>query len=162
MCITHMTESTRRLTGSHMSSAQEWSSTALPLESTRDHLFVHMLRTFRSTGGIEREGEFLRRVQRRTAAVACSRNAPHGGIRFEWSSWVWLPLFQFEPDTFSLRPESQRVVAELAPYFDGWRLALWFAEPNVWLDNRCPVHLLETNPTYVRDAARADRFVVSG
>ena len=74
----------------------------------------------------------------------------------------WLPLFQFEPNSLSLRPESQRVVAELAPYFDGWRLALWFAEPNLWLADRSPVDLLETNPTYVLDAARADRFVAAG
>ena len=161
MCVTRLAESAARFKGPHMA-AQEWSSAPFPLESGRDHLFVQMLRAFRSTGGIEREGDFLRRTKHRTTVVAGAHNGPHGQISFEWSSWVWLPLFQFEPDTMSLRPESQRVVAELAPYFDGWRLALWFAEPNVWLADRSPVDLLETNPTYVLEAARADRFVAAG
>jgi uncharacterized protein (DUF2384 family) len=54
------------------------------------------------------------------------------------------------------------VLAEFSTVFDGWRLAVWFAQPNSWLQDRSPVDLLESDLQAVRNAARADRFVSTG
>jgi hypothetical protein len=160
MCITNRAESTGCLNGGQTA----WWPRPDRFEPHRDHLFVHMLHAFRDTGGIAREVELARRAKRRIRPAADgARDQPPGLISFEWHAWVWLPMFQFaDAHSLSLRLECEAVVAELAPFFDGWRLALWFAEANAWLDDRCPVHMLESHPNDVYDAARADRFVVAG
>ncbi len=80
---------------------------------------------------------------------------------FEWQHTFWIPMFQFELRDLSVKPGPQQVLAELAAEFDGWTLALWFAEPNARLNGRRPVDLLDSNLPAVLDAARADRFIAT-
>ncbi|MDM0059234.1 antitoxin Xre/MbcA/ParS toxin-binding domain-containing protein [Variovorax fucosicus] len=61
-----------------------------------------------------------------------------------------------------IKPAHQQVLAELVSVFDGWALAIWFVQPNPWLNDRSPVDLLGLNLSGVLEAARADRFVAAG
>lgn len=75
---------------------------------------------------------------------------------------IWLPLFQFVPQTMSVRDEVLAVTAELSRVFDEWDMACWFAERNSWLGNRAPVAVIHENPGEVLETARADRFIAAG
>lgn len=59
----------------------------------------------------------------------------------------------------SLRAEAAAVLAELSDAFDDWDAALWFAQPNSWLQGCAPVDLITLDPSSVYQAAWADRFV---
>ena len=80
----------------------------------------------------------------------------------EWNNHFWLPMFQFEPGDMSMKRSVCKIRCELTHVLDNWTLAAWFAEPNVWLKNRCPVDMLDANYPAVFAAARADRFVAAG
>lgn len=80
---------------------------------------------------------------------------------FEWQHTFWIPMFQFELRDLSVKPGPQQVMAELATEFDGWTLALWFAQPNAGLNGRRSVDLPDSNLKAVIDAARADRFIAT-
>lgn len=73
-----------------------------------------------------------------------------------------LPRFQFDRTDMSVRHEATEVIRELAHFLDGWDLARWFAQPNVWLEDRAPVEALPADPLGVLEAARADRLVACG
>ena len=61
-------------------------------------------------------------------------------VSFAWQGRAMLPMFQFEPSTMSLWPSASAGVAwQLQAVFDGWELALWFAQPNAWLSDWAPV-----------------------
>jgi Protein of unknown function (DUF2384) len=81
---------------------------------------------------------------------------------FSWSDTFWIPLFQFDLSDLSLKRTPQKARTELGRNFDDWELATWFTSPNVWLQNRAPVDLLDSDSQSVLDAARAERFVVEG
>jgi len=131
-------------------------------ERSRDALFVEMLRAFRRSGGLAREAEVLDRsracdspgwrVDSITGTIIC----------FEWEQHFWLPWFQFDPADMSLRPGPANVIAELSPVFDGWAMAAWFAQPNLWIGNARPVDLIDECLASVLGAARADRFIAAG
>ena len=71
-------------------------------------------------------------------------------------------MFQLDLRDLSLKLAQQPVLAELAPVFDNWSLADWFARPNAWLCDRSPVNVLASNLPAVLEAARADRFIANG
>jgi hypothetical protein len=131
-------------------------------KASDDALFVMMLRAFRRSGGLAREAEVIDRSQACNSPgwrVDCLTGAI---ICFEWEQRFWLPWFQFDPADMSLRPGPARVIAELAPVFDGWGIATWFAQPNLWLANARPVDLIDECLASVLGAARADRFIAAG
>jgi hypothetical protein len=70
---------------------------------------------------------------------------------------IWLPLFQFNPDT--LRPQAglAPVLAELNPVQDASALARWFASPQPDLAGRAPAQVLLSDPGAVLQAARRRR-----
>ena len=83
-------------------------------------------------------------------------------VHLVWRSETILPAFQFTPGDMTLRPEVVTIVEELAPAFDDWDVAVWFAEPNAWLDGQAPVDVLRADPSAVLHVARADRYVATG
>ena len=83
-------------------------------------------------------------------------------ISFDWQSTTMLPLFQFDLSSMTMRQSVTELLHELTEVFDDWDLALWFAQPNSWLDQQAPVALLNLDPKGVLDAARADRFIARG
>ena len=134
-------------------------------ERYADHQFVAMLNAYRASGGLGRIQEILRMLQSHDASPTLTlarwilkRNV----ICFEWRSITWLPWFQFRAADMDPQPELAPVLAELAPVFDSWEMANWFAQPNAWLANCAPVDSLNGNPPAVVQAAHADRFVAAG
>jgi len=127
--------------------------------------FEAMCIAYRSTGGIGRIGEFVdlfARQQGPTAFTLASWIERRQVISFEWDGDIWLPWFQFHRVALVPHPQLAVVFAELMPIFDTWELACWFAHPNSWLAGRTPVDTLLSDLDAVREAARADRFIVDG
>lgn len=80
-------------------------------------------------------------------------------VSIEWQATLLLPLFQFEPPTLCCRAGLDAILDEWAGVLDDWHVALWFAEPNVKLDEAAPADRLALDPAGVLQAARHDRFV---
>ncbi len=127
--------------------------------------FDAMRAAYRATGGIARVDELVDLFRREDGPL------PNALVRwiecrqvicFEWSDAIWLPWFQFH--RVELRPHRQldAVFIELAPAFNAWEVANWFASPNAWLAGKTPVDALLSDLDAVRDAARADRFIANG
>jgi hypothetical protein len=77
-------------------------------------------------------------------------------------SVIMLPMFQFDPVEFELRPGVRQTILELRDAFDDWDMCAWFATPNSWLDGEMPVERLMSDADSVVQAARADRFITLG
>jgi Protein of unknown function (DUF2384) len=132
--------------------------------STSELEFIAMRAAYQATGGAACGDDLARLLQEHHCGdfVSLARLIVSGGVfGFEWHHTFWIPMFQFDPTDLSVRPGPQKVLAELATEFDGWTLALWFAQPNAWLNDRRPVDMLDTNLAAVVDAARADRFIAT-
>ena len=80
---------------------------------------------------------------------------------FEHARTFWIPMFQFELRDLSVRPELRKMLAELRSVFDGWAIAVWFAQPNAWLQGRRPVDPVLPEFPAVLEAARTDRFIAA-
>jgi hypothetical protein len=130
-----------------------------------DHDFLALHTAYRSHDGLARAHELGR-------AWAADGAAHDGQIAqlietgeafgFHWHDSLWLPRFQFDRPRHGMREPVQRALAELDPGLDGWELACWFVEPNVWLDGDAPADRLANALPQVLEAARADRFVRCG
>jgi hypothetical protein len=83
-------------------------------------------------------------------------------LSFEWQSQIWIPLFQFDRATMALRQGLSEVLAMLSRTLEPWEQAIWFAQPNDWLGDRAPAHVLALDPAAVATAARAVQLVASG
>lgn len=126
----------------------------------------HGLRAaYRPSGGLARGDDLARLLEDRQqgdfvslARVLVGREV----FGFKWHDALWIPMFQFELRDLSIKIAHRPVLAELAPVFDSWSLADWFARPNAWLCKQSPVQVLESNLPAVLAAARADRFIASG
>jgi len=82
-------------------------------------------------------------------------------LSYPWKAQTLVPLFQFDMADMSRRIEVDAVICELADIFDDWSLALWFAQPNCWLQDCAPVDVIRWDHDAVFNAARADRFVAT-
>jgi hypothetical protein len=130
--------------------------------SARDVTFIDMLRAFRRSGGLARERDILERSADAGGTIRARAEDAAALICFEWDCKLWLPWFQFDRESLDLLPGPASVINELAPVFDGWEMASWFAQPNLWLGNGRPIDLLDASLLPVLGAARADRFVAGG
>lgn len=142
---------------------------SMPAESIdtvpSDRDFFEMRAAYQATGGTARGDDLARLLEdhRRGDSVSLARLIVSGEVfGFEWQRLFWVPMFQFELRDLSLKPGPRRVLAELACEFDGWTLAIWFSQPNCWLNERRPVDVLDSNLPAVLGAARADRFIAAG
>lgn len=130
-----------------------------------DRDFVAMRSGYRATGGMARGDDLARLLedmQRGDVATLARLIASGEVFGFDWHGSFWVPMFQFELRDLSVRPSVRQVQRELASVFDGWTIAVWFAQRNSWLDEQRPVDLIETQHPAVLHAARADRFIASG
>lgn len=130
-----------------------------------DRDFVAMRAGYRATGGIARGDDLARLLedmQRGDVSTLARLIAAGEVFGFDWHGSFWVPMFQFDLRDLSVRPSVRQVQTELAQVFDGWTMAVWFAQRNSWLDEQRPVDLLNSQLSAVLHAARADRFVASG
>lgn len=127
--------------------------------------FRALCSAFRNSGGMLRGDDLARLLEDHRCGdfVSLARFiSRHEIFSFDWREAVWVPMFQFDLRDLSIRPGPQRVLAELGGAYDGWALASWFSQPNVWLRGARPVDLLDADLGHVLRAARADRFVAKG
>lgn len=73
-----------------------------------------------------------------------------------------MPLFQFDPESLSIRQSVSNAIGELKDVFDPGELLVWFATPHGWLVGRCPAACVQNEVSALIHAARADRFVATG
>lgn len=135
-----------------------------PAADADDH-FVAMLGAYRRSGGLARADEVV------TLLESCGRPGvttlarwivARSVISFEWQLQAWLPWFQFRPGDDGPEPALPAVVAELSAVYDGWELATWFVQPNPALAGGVPIDRIDGDPDAVLQAARADRYTVTG
>jgi len=131
--------------------------------SPRDRAFIALQSAYRPHGGISRShclavgGASVSDRARRIDELVDD----HQLFRFQWHHDWWLPMFQLDKSGPSLATAPRRVIAELGDAFDGWAMAIWFVQPNSWLEGHSPIERLEANLPDVLAAARADRFVAT-
>lgn len=130
-----------------------------------DDEFVAMSDAYGQSGGLVRESVLSRLLgeshQGDDTWLACLIRS--GSVfAFTWRGNVWVAMFQFDPSDLSVRPGMRRVLEEFAGAFDGWALAEWFATSNSWLGYRRPAEMLGKDLPALLNAARADRFIVTG
>jgi hypothetical protein len=134
-------------------------------ESVEKRQFASMESAYVRHGGMGRGDELAARLRIRSeqpisalARLIVNRSI----VSFEWLAQTWIPIFQFDLQDMSVRPSCASVISELNGVFDEWELALWFAQPNVWLNDAAPVDLVNRDAAAVLQAARTDRFVARG
>lgn len=133
--------------------------------SIRELQYLEMFKGYASTGGFA-DGDALaisaHGQQRNSLSTLARAIAGRNVVSVVWGDQHKLPLFQFEPGTTNVLLPVVNVMQELSDVFDDWHLALWFCQPNVWLDYSTPVQLVSNCGKSVHDAARADRYLVKG
>ncbi len=127
--------------------------------------FEDIAERYRSHGGLldgdELAGTLRHRVSQPISSIArliVSRRI----VSLNWRARTLVPLFQFERGCLSLRSRFTNVFEELVDVLDNDELVRWFATESTWLDGAIPVAMIATAPDAVREAARADRFVLRG
>lgn len=120
--------------------------------------FLALLAAYRPIGGIAREGEIATRSVGGGPLQLARQITERSVLSFEWHDENWLPVFQFEPATPTVKPAIQILVNELSGALDGWELARWFVQPNTWLDEVAPLPVLHSQFSRVHDVARALRY----
>jgi hypothetical protein len=129
----------------------------------QDRGFVALLQNYKDCGGLGRGDEVADqfKTQGRGVSQLARWIVEHHVISFDFRGEIWMPWFQFDHDML-VKADVRQVVDTFSDNFDGLHLARWFAEPNCWLDDRKPQHLLTTELAEVLHAARTDRFVAQG
>jgi len=119
--------------------------------------FIAMLEAYRATGGLA-PGNFLCRSlqahQRGDLGHLARLIVDRRVFVLDWRGDSWIPMFQFDGQDLSCKPGPALVRAELEGIASGWAVAAWFAEPNVLLEGRRPVNLVESDLPHVLHAAR--------
>ncbi len=132
---------------------------------TEDRQFLTMEWAFRRTGGLSTGDEVAQLLRRRLGqpiSTLARWIVDREILVFNWQARMLVPMFQFEPSDMSLRHGPVAVVRELVDVLDDWELALWFAQPNEWLNDTAPVDAITVDLASVLEAARADRFIAQG
>ena len=127
--------------------------------------FDGLVDAFKTSGGTARADDFallLEEKQKGNFISLAKRLVSRDIFSFEFQDHFWIPMFQFHVIDLSARQEVCRVVDELAAVFDNLMLAIWFTEPNAWLQCKKPVDMIEHYFSDVLAAARADRYVARG
>jgi len=123
--------------------------------------FLDLLAAYRMSGGLATGHEISARRPVDGLSELARVIAAREVIGVEWSGQRWLPFFQFERGDVAVRQPVRALVREMSDFLDDWELAEWMVQPNQWLDDSQPLHLLTTDFARVYDAARALRFVRS-
>lgn len=131
----------------------------------RDCEFIALLNAYRASGGLYRADEIadlLRRHGMENYMRLARRLAGREILSFRWNEVIWVPAFQLRGPELEVREEVCEVLDELAPVMEGFEIAQWFVAPNLWLGGAAPLRLIHSCGLAVKDAARADRFIIKG
>jgi hypothetical protein len=146
--------------------AQHAAALPRPDVSSRDAQFLSIAAGYQRSGGLMGDRELLQRLRDLGEEQPISKLARwivDGSIvHLEDEAQMWFPRCQFAQDAAWVRPAVTSVLAELEGVLERPELALWFATPSPWLDNEAPADLLGTRPLAVIEAARIDRFLLTG
>jgi len=135
-----------------------------PYRRLEDRQFLDMRRGFDAYGGWISGDELSRRLRRhwnQPISVLANWVTKREIVNIVWRSGILIPVFQFSSESLQIRPVVRAALAELEGVFDDWEIAVWFAQPNVWLQEQRPVDLVARDDEGVIQAARADRFIAS-
>jgi hypothetical protein len=126
--------------------------------------FVALQAAFRASNGLARGQDLAHSMGHRQGGyVSLARMIVTRQVfSFAWHDDFWLPMFQIDMAHARVKPQPQAVVGELVDVMDGWALAVWFAKGNCALSDQSPIAMLETDPRAVFDAARLQRFAMTG
>jgi hypothetical protein len=75
-------------------------------------------------------------------------------VNFTWRTQLLLPLFQFDRPRMTPREGVVDAVRVLAEGLDDEAIALWFVEPNPWLQGASPMSVELSDPDGLLEAAR--------
>ena len=134
-------------------------------EHAKSLQFSEMAHAYRSQGGLAYGDEVARAIGRhcdQPISILARLIVERSIVHIAWRGQILVPLFQFHRSSMTPRASVAYAIAELARVFDDWELALWFAQPNSWLADRCPCELAEHDESTMVQAARADRFIARG
>jgi hypothetical protein len=126
--------------------------------------FDSLMAAYMWSGGLARHQEVSLRLQESYGGTPTTLDRllnSHAVFAFDWRGSLWLPMFQFQQPGMAVKPVARRVLAELGGVFDGWSLAVWYLQQNIWLADRRPLDLIDNNPPAVLAAARGDRFIAT-
>ena len=127
--------------------------------------FVALLAAYRPTGGVVRADDLSRHVRSDEPGhlTNLARKLVSSSIlSFSWRQTLWVPLFQFEVGSSDVKSGVARILDQLTGAFDSWEMAVWFVQPNSWLNGMRPLDMLPSRQAEVLRAAQADRFVAMG
>lgn len=122
--------------------------------TANDGAFMTLLAAYRRTGGIARRGEIAARCSSAGQSHLACQISDRSVLSFEWQDENWLPVFQFESATSTVKPAMQILMSEFSGSLGGWELAQWFVQPNTLLDREAPLPLLDRQFARVHQAAR--------
>lgn len=131
----------------------------------QDGAFIALHNAYRPHAGLMRLrclAAGWRQGAERPACVVADQVEAGELFGFPWHDALWIPMFQFGKPSPALATAPQRVAAELGRGFDGWARASWFVQANSWLAGCSPIECLGSRLPDVLEAARADRFVMTG
>jgi hypothetical protein len=122
---------------------------------------------YRSHGGLAAGDELAQRLLReygcsRPTSLLARRIVERQVISFQWQGTHWPPLAQFVRAGPHVKSSVQAALDELRHVFDETELAIWFAEPNDWLDGARPIEVVDCTCAALHRAARADRYIAAG
>lgn len=134
-------------------------------ELPSDTAFLELQVAYRPTRGLARGDELAARLHvdgtgghARLARWIVGRQV----FSFAWNDDFWLPMFQFNTLDYSLHSGMRPLLGELADVMDGWAIAAWFVQPSDFLGGQSPVQAWRDRGPDVYQAARLQRFVVTG
>jgi len=128
---------------------------------------MHDMRlAFAATGGLRSVGELApgddASDQARFADIA-RWIATRRIIGFMWCAQPWVPMFQFDlRPRLQPRRDLQPLFDLLAPLYEPWAMANWFARPNPWLSGRRPIDDCVDRLPAVLDVAHLEHFIATG
>lgn len=122
---------------------------------------------FRIHGGLSAGDELAQRLLRecgcsQPTSLLARRIVDREVISFQWQGTHWLPMAQFVRTLPHVKSSVQLALDELRHVFDDTELAIWFAEPNDWLDGARPIEVVDCTCAALHRAARADRYIAAG
>ncbi|WP_418320300.1 hypothetical protein [Piscinibacter sakaiensis] len=118
-----------------------------------------LIEAFNAAGGIA-SGEKITILLRRRCDQPLSQLArwivSGDIISLDWRGQTLIPLFQFDLEQMTIKPEVVALLAALAGRLDNDQASRWLVAPNIWLNDRKPLDCIADDLPAVLKAAEAE------